>query len=98
MIQWSSGWALLEVTFVIVKTFDATIAIIGNFVIIAKNSNEWIYYTKIPWDDKSVQFSLYWTRAHLRELLGVTYVDVMSRVTRCEADRSQRQIRVYLPQ
>ena len=35
---WSSGGAQLEVNFVVVKSFDVNIAIIGNLVLIVKNS------------------------------------------------------------
>ena len=39
LIQYSSGWAPLEVTFfAAVKSSDANIAISGNFVLTAKNS------------------------------------------------------------
>ena len=42
LIEWSSGQALLEIVqvctckFAVAKTFDANIAIIGNFVLIEK--------------------------------------------------------------
>ena len=40
LIQWSSGWVPLDITFVAaVKSFDANIAISDNFVLTAKNSN-----------------------------------------------------------